>query len=380
MSEYQYYEFLAIDHPLNARQIAQVREFSTRAEISATRFVNEYHWGDFRGDPDRFLAEWFDIMVYFANWGTRRMMLSIPADAVGAGWREYESEIGLEMRKKSAHQKTLLDFWSEVEDPEYEEWDEGWMAQLAPIRAELLAGDLRALLLGWLAGLNDGDVEGLEDDSPSPPIPAGLSDLSAAQTALSEFLRVDADLLAVAARRSPPLTGADAELTHWIAALGQAEKDRVLAAMVSGSDPQAGTTLLRRFRQAAAPSNPIRVPIVELLRESQDIRESREIARRERAARERARQLAEALEAREKRLAALEAEQPRAWREVEQNIALRQGKAYDQAVATLKDLHELAVRRQALKEFTARLIALRNAHRAKSTLIQRLERAGFLKS
>jgi len=39
MSEYQYYEFLAIDHPLTPAQMAEVREFSTRAEITATRFV-----------------------------------------------------------------------------------------------------------------------------------------------------------------------------------------------------------------------------------------------------------------------------------------------------------------------------------------------------
>jgi len=46
MSEYQYYEFLAIDRPLTNKQIDQVRAFSTRAQITSTHFVNEYHWGD----------------------------------------------------------------------------------------------------------------------------------------------------------------------------------------------------------------------------------------------------------------------------------------------------------------------------------------------
>ena len=57
MSEYQYYEFLAIDQPLTQKQIAAVRRYSSRASISSTQFVNEYHWGDFRGDVYLFL-EW----------------------------------------------------------------------------------------------------------------------------------------------------------------------------------------------------------------------------------------------------------------------------------------------------------------------------------
>lgn len=51
MSEYQYYEFLAVDRPLDDAERAEVRCLSTRARITATSFVNEYHWGDFKGDP-----------------------------------------------------------------------------------------------------------------------------------------------------------------------------------------------------------------------------------------------------------------------------------------------------------------------------------------
>lgn len=78
MSEYQYYEFLAIDQPLNERQQAAVRSLSTRARISATSFVNEYHWGDFSGDPDQLMERYYDAHVYVANWGTRRLMFRLP--------------------------------------------------------------------------------------------------------------------------------------------------------------------------------------------------------------------------------------------------------------------------------------------------------------
>lgn len=50
MSEYQYYEFRALDRPLTAEQ-QRLRSLSSRAEISATRFTSEYSFGGFRGDP-----------------------------------------------------------------------------------------------------------------------------------------------------------------------------------------------------------------------------------------------------------------------------------------------------------------------------------------
>ena len=53
MSEYQYYEFQAIDRPLTEKEMADLRSRSTRAEISPTSFVNDYSWGSFRGDEDQ---------------------------------------------------------------------------------------------------------------------------------------------------------------------------------------------------------------------------------------------------------------------------------------------------------------------------------------
>ena len=51
MSEYQYYEFQVIDRPLTAAEMRELRNASTRASITPTRFVNEYEWGDFKGNP-----------------------------------------------------------------------------------------------------------------------------------------------------------------------------------------------------------------------------------------------------------------------------------------------------------------------------------------
>ena len=64
MSEYQYYEFLAVDRPLTRKQMEQVRQYSSRAEITSTSFVNEYNWADFRGNPDQFVTR------YSTSWCT----------------------------------------------------------------------------------------------------------------------------------------------------------------------------------------------------------------------------------------------------------------------------------------------------------------------
>src|SRR5687768_10277739 len=78
MSEYQYYEFQAIDRPLTQKEIEELGELSSRAEITSTSFTNTYNYGDFRGDPTKLMWRYFDAFVYVANWGTHRFMLRLP--------------------------------------------------------------------------------------------------------------------------------------------------------------------------------------------------------------------------------------------------------------------------------------------------------------
>ncbi|KAB1917237.1 hypothetical protein F8271_32020, partial [Micromonospora sp. ALFpr18c] len=39
---------------------AELRSLSTRADITATSFVNTYEWGDFKGDPRTLMERYFD--------------------------------------------------------------------------------------------------------------------------------------------------------------------------------------------------------------------------------------------------------------------------------------------------------------------------------
>ncbi|MCE2983223.1 MAG: hypothetical protein LW832_06620 [Parachlamydia sp.] len=79
MSEYQYYEFQAIDRCLTEEEMSELRYFSSRADITPYSFVNEYSWGSFKGDEDLWMEKYFDIFLYYANWGTHILKLRLPS-------------------------------------------------------------------------------------------------------------------------------------------------------------------------------------------------------------------------------------------------------------------------------------------------------------
>ncbi len=78
MSEYQYYEFQAIDRPLTAEEMRALRSYSTRATITPTGFTNHYEWGSFKGNPAVWMEKYFDAFFYFANWHTYELTFRLP--------------------------------------------------------------------------------------------------------------------------------------------------------------------------------------------------------------------------------------------------------------------------------------------------------------
>lgn len=198
MSEYQYYEFQAIDRPLTRKEQAELRALSTRAEISATRFTNVYHFGNFKGSPDKMLERYFDAHVYIANWGTRIFMLRLPRKLFDPKLAApyVTDEWGLSLRTTREH--VILRFHVDEEDSYWEDTGEDWLAQLLPLRSELLDGDLRSLYLAWLSAV--GYLDGEETE---PPVPPGLRQLSGSQQAFAEFIGIGQDLLVTVSAAGP---------------------------------------------------------------------------------------------------------------------------------------------------------------------------------
>src|SRR5262245_30182651 len=81
-SEYQYYEFLALDRPLSAEDMAYVRTLSRRVQPTATQAVFTYSYGDFPGHPLKLLAKHYDAMLYLANWGSKQLAFRLPKTAI----------------------------------------------------------------------------------------------------------------------------------------------------------------------------------------------------------------------------------------------------------------------------------------------------------
>lgn len=68
MSEYQYFEFQVVDRPLTPEQLAEPGLYSTRARITPTTVVNEYRWGNFRGDEDAWMERYLGAFLHIVNW------------------------------------------------------------------------------------------------------------------------------------------------------------------------------------------------------------------------------------------------------------------------------------------------------------------------
>jgi hypothetical protein len=378
MSEYQYYEFLAIDRPLTPAQVEEVGQHSSRAEITSTRFVNEYNFGDFRGDPYEFLRKYFDVMVYYANWGTHRFMMRLPADVVDAGRVEQycTSDVA---RLKRAGDNLIVDITATQE--EYSAWEEGgqWTNEITPVRAAVLAGDDRPLYLAWLAGVQEMQME---ESAPEPPVPPGLGRLTGPLKTFADFLWIEEDLLAAAAEASG-VAGASADdgFANWLAHLPLAEKDRLLRVFCEGADPHLPAKLRRQFREtfaAASPRQGSGRTVGQLLKRAEEIRQEQERVDAERNAAERARRDAEAAREHERELAALAKRGEAAWQEVRTLIASKQPKGYEEAVKLLKDLRELAGKAGDGARFQSRLQAIREEHARKAKFIDQLNRAGLV--
>ena len=377
MSEYQHYEFLAVDEPLAEKQMREVRSFSARARITPTSFVNVYNWGDFRGNVNDFMTKYYDAFVYVANWGTHTLSFRLPKAEINVSVaKQYCCHDYASLRLRGEY--AILTLQSEDEGGGWEE-GEGWMSSLVPLRADLLAGDLRCLYLGWLQGIALDEIEKDESESPVPP---GLGDLIAPLRALADFLRIDQTLIKAAAEASPSLqaqTDSPEEVTSWIESLPAEDRDSMLYRLTQEPAVAVQREMLRRFRltrkSQQTTSEPARRTVGQLLDAWNRLAEEKRRQAAIKRAREEARRQKAAAGARKKRLDELASREPQAWRQVDSLVQTKQPKQYDAAVQLLRDLSDLADREGRADEAAARIKGLREKHRRKPSLLRRLDAA-----
>lgn len=379
MSEYQYYEFQAVDRPLEEHEMEALRAASSRATITATRFVNHYDWGDLNADPAVWMERYFDAFLYLANWGSREFMLRIPRQVL-----ELETVApycgGHAASAKVKGDVIILGFASEDEPGDDWGGGSGWLSSLILLRADIADGDHRALYLAWLLGAEQGEFD---DDAIEPPVPPGLGRLTAPLEAFADFLRIDGDLIVVAAERSPERDEAACrkDLEQWLATLPETDKTAFLVRLAAGGEPHLRAELLRRYRGERQPRGSGGVPGLRSVAQLRAAAESRAAERHrraaEQAARDRARREREEAKRRQRYLDGLAAREADSWREVDALISAKLPKEYDRALGLLVDLRDLGARDGRTAEVAARIRGLCERHARKWSFLQRLQEAGL---
>jgi hypothetical protein len=368
MSEYQYYEFVAIDRPLDKAAQQALRAISSRAEINATSFTNHYEWGDLNGDPHEMVARWFDLHLYLANWGARRLIMRLPRRFLNpedvdrfVGQLDW---VGIDL----SDDNLIVDiFRDEIESPDLDDGT-GRLAGLAPLRSDLLAGDLRLFYLPWLLAVQD---ELVADDEVEPM--QGLGPLTGALEAFADFFAIDPDLVQAAAELEADRGAMSRDdLRRALAAISEHDKTELLLRIAEG-EPHAATELKRRVREQSPGGTAPGRTAGELRRRAQAIAQERDRALAERLEAEQRREAEQAEKARRARLDAIKKRgSASVWREIEDEIGRSNPSGYDRAISLLSDLQVLALEQNDRQDFDHRLASIRVRHERKKKFIERL--------
>ncbi|NCR38626.1 MAG: hypothetical protein GPJ21_01525 [Microcystis aeruginosa W13-11] len=373
MSEYQYYEFQAIDRHLTQEERAAIGELSSRVKPTTTSASFNYSYGNFRGDPKQVLARYFDIMYYIANWGTQQLMFRFPTSLINREAIELyciDNYISLSFVGDWA----ILD-WEFSQEEGFNDWieGEGILSELIGLRQEILQQDYRGLYLAWLKAidLSEGYID-IDKTQLEPPIPPGLGQLSAAQKAFTEIFELDEHLLNVACASSGKLTTISEQTWQQaISQLSASERQDFLLRLAEGE-----LNLSAKFQQKLSQlipnspaSNQPRRTIQELLEAASE---------EEKKAEKRQQQEAEAKRIEE--LQALAKRETQVWQQVESLIQKAQSKPYDEAVKLLVKLRDLAEYQNQLAVFQERLNRIYEQYSNRSGLKRRLQEVGLTDS
>ncbi len=351
---------------------------STRAKITPTRFTNVYNFGDFRGNPRKLMERWFDLHLYLANWGTRSMMMRLPKRLIDlsrlSGFvRELE-----EVEFVESGENVIVEIMFDSESSGYRYPDEegdGWLDSLAPLRSDVLGGDLTLFYLLWLTAVE----RGILADGAREPLP-GIGPLSPPVEAFAEFFQIDRDLMRAAAESPTNSNGIDlfSDVSRRaIASIPEDEKTALLLRLADG-EAHLASEIRNKIRVASGATqrqSRVRHRMVREIRErSLAICEERRAEAAKRHEAERLRKAQEAERAQRVRLDAIRHRGARAWDEVETEIEYRNASGYDRAVALLVDLRALAQQSGTLVAYAKRVESIRKRHERKRKFIDRLNK------
>ena len=307
MSEYQYVGFRAIEKPISEENLEYMHKQSSRAEITPWSFDNEYHYGDFRGNALEMLRRGYEIYLHYANYGTHKLFIRLPhglPDKKATAPYFTEDTLKFIADKEGPGGTLCIEPFYETDDldPIFE--IEELLDRLAPLRTEILDGDLRPLYLAHLA--------------------------------LAEFYGLGDSMIAAVAKGIPPTTiqnDLKNEQTEWLKTQSQATKDEWLLQLISDSHSTVRPEMLAKFRKnrkvPAWPTYDKNRTIAQLEAAADEILQAKKLAAAKNAARQRA-----------KKLAIMAADPKKILLETETLVKNRSTDSYREIAKLLSDLRE----------------------------------------
>ncbi|CDH20593.1 conserved hypothetical protein [Xenorhabdus bovienii str. kraussei Quebec] len=369
MSEYQYYHFKRLDGVLSAKQKAELRTISSRAEISSSHFTVHYNYSDLKAEPAELMAQYFDVGFYYADWGQVICYLKVPPDTIPLAFMSIEDGDSVICEKGKNY---LLFIFSVEENDYYMDDDDAkdYLDHLVELRSELMQGDYRLLYLPWLKSAFDGD-ETLDE---LPLINFNFKQLSKAQSAFAELFGIPPEACNALDKLLKSSQAHTAKVTHLSAAeqinsLSDSDKDLLLKSLFEQGQLTANqasaliynTLTHNDYKYWLSPSS------LNAYWQS-----ANEEAARERLLAEEQRREQEWLAA-VKRLNAVFSSREVHWENAKKYSEQGHASAYDKAAREMKDLYDAYRVNNALAEFIPRYQIFAKHIERRKTLVQRLE-------
>ncbi len=374
MSEYQYYEFAAIDGPISDEGLRYARGCSTRAEVSRIRWKNVYHFGSFHGSEDT-LLKYYDAHFYIANWATVRLGLAFPNGTIALEalqpylieGERYEDTLTI---KRIGDR--LIVWWDYNEDGGWSSTSgEGLIEELMGIREELMRGDYRALFLGWLADFHPDEWQDSRDaEVIMPPIPSGLDQLSPALAELIKHFPVDTDALSVAATMSQASMQERVPMKAILEKLSEPEMRALLARVAEGGGQGVMAELNRLASPPAKTSPGQTISCIDFA--SKAIKARKERLKKEAAA-ETAKRQREA-ERLKQHLASIFERAGSIWPEFDPLMAQKISSAYDEVANRLQELRDAYAQAANIGVFQQKLVEFRTRYSNRPAMLRRIEK------
>lgn len=374
MSEYQRYEFMTIDQPLTRAQRDEVMELSSHIEATSSHALIEYNWGNFKHDPIEVLREFFDGLLYWANWGSPRLALRFPHGILSADLLSgYDLDDFVTFTPHPDYD--ILDIhFGEMESPS--EWIQYELEPLIAIRDELMEGDLRALYIVWLAGqitmFGYDEAEEEDYEISVPPVPPAFGSLSTAQQALAELLQIPEELLVATARHSKAATPSPDDDFATRVKLLPPDRCHDYLVQLAHNKPGLSRQLVRELRELDQNKSRETLPEGELVTYATLLAESKRVKAQmyhEEFERQQAAHL--------RRLQDIHDQQETCWHQVNQAALRGTGAGYDEALRLLVELSEAADHFQINQKFQERFRTWVQSHKRRPALIKRLQDHNF---